>query len=112
WVGFLDPETVVTAGQDQTVRVWDASTGEERRRVPLPLPPHLVALANDGRRLAVALADFHVLVLGLPSGQEQLTFALPRRLTETGVLFPVKKPAEARRITALTFTADDRGLAL
>jgi WD40 repeat protein len=54
-IGFsTDGATVVTAGRDGVVRVWDAATGLERQRFVLPAEAARVALDPDGVMLATA----------------------------------------------------------
>ena len=45
---------VVTGGQDQTLRVFDARSGEELRVLELDGIPHAAAVSPDGQRFAVA----------------------------------------------------------
>ena len=65
FVAFLpDGKTLVSAGRDQTIRLWDVRTGKERRRFDLADPGRLpeipsynraavlVSLSADGKRLA------------------------------------------------------------
>lgn len=54
-----DGKSVVTAGTDRTVRVWDVATGEPTRVIRLPVRPgggrlYALALAPDGKTAAVA----------------------------------------------------------
>jgi WD40 repeat protein len=65
---------LASAGDDHTVKIWDAATGQES----LTLKAHTnmvwgVAFSPDGRRLASASADDTVKVWDAATGQESLT---------------------------------------
>jgi hypothetical protein len=91
-----DGRRLASAGQDQTVRVWDAATGQELRT----LQGHTrdvrgVAFSPDGRRLASAGADSTVRVWDTASGQELLT--LPGH---TGWVYGVAYSPDGRRLAS------------
>jgi hypothetical protein len=52
-VWFTSPDSLLTAGQDGTVRQWDLRTGKTKGTLPAGAGP-LVALAFGGKRVAVA----------------------------------------------------------
>ena len=69
-----DGRRIASASWDQTVKVWDAGTGQET----LTLKGHTgcvsgVAFSPDGRRIASASYDGTVKVWDAGSGQETLT---------------------------------------
>lgn len=69
-----DRKRVASASMDQTVKVWDATTGKEE----FTLKGHThyvmtVAISEDGKRLASGDADQMVKVWDLMSGQEAFT---------------------------------------
>ena len=70
-----DGHRLASAGQDGTVKVWDAGTGQET----LILKGHSngvssLAFSLDGQRIASAGQDGHVTVWDAGTGQELLTF--------------------------------------
>ncbi len=53
-----DGKMIATAGLDETIHLWDRSTGEEKRRfAEKPNSVHALAFAPDGRTLAAARGD-------------------------------------------------------
>src|SRR5262249_3838114 len=58
-----------------TVRIWDAATGIERRRLPHGNWVRAVAISPDGRFLASSSLDDFVRLWSLPDGKE--VFKLP-----------------------------------
>jgi WD40 repeat protein len=55
-----DGATAVTASADDHLRIWDVSTGRQQRAIRLELPEShwpKIALASDGRTVAVTVAD-------------------------------------------------------
>ncbi len=61
---------IATASDDHTVRLWDAATGEERRRLPHGHWVRAVAVSPDGRFLASSSLDDFVRLWEISSGQE------------------------------------------
>jgi len=52
-----DGSWFAAAGEDRSVRVWDAATGAERARIPLPSPATALAVAQGPLALAAATQD-------------------------------------------------------
>ncbi len=66
-------ERIATGGFDDTVRIWDASTGRQRRVIPAPLGGMALSWAGDDRRLACAnYLDKSVSVWDADTGQQLL----------------------------------------
>ncbi|MFL5240710.1 MAG: protein kinase domain-containing protein [Gemmataceae bacterium] len=65
-----DGKTLVSAGHDRTVRVWDAATGQERNCLAHSGPVYAVAAAPDGTTLA-AMTTETVWVWDVASPEEQ-----------------------------------------
>ena len=61
-----DGKQIVTAAADETVKLWDAVTGERL----LKWDGHYAAFSPDGKRLAVVIADGTVKVLDAGIGKE------------------------------------------
>ena len=61
---------IATASDDHTVRIWDAATGKERRRLPHGHWVRAVALSPDGRSLVSSSLDDTVRLWDLQSGKE------------------------------------------
>jgi WD40 repeat protein len=61
---------IATASDDHTVRLWDAATGKERRRLQHGGWVRAVALSPDGRRLASSSLDDTVRLWDTPTGKE------------------------------------------
>lgn len=69
-----DGTKVITTGQDDTLRTWDAATGRELARVALPAPTR-VCLSPDGKKLYAADAKTGaVRVVDPATGKVEATF--------------------------------------
>jgi WD40 repeat protein len=114
YVAYAADNTLLTAGIDGVMRIWDCGTGKEVRRFHMTaaLAPAMIRGANPavmstGRRLTnVALSeDGKILAAVLASNEVQLwnvmTCAELRKL-----------PASPTGVSALAFTPDGRSLAL
>ena len=61
---------IATASDDHTVRLWDAATGTERRRLPHGHWVRAIAVSPDGRFLASSSLDNSVRLWDIASGKE------------------------------------------
>ena len=91
-----DGRRIASAGVDQTVKVWDAGTGQEM----LKFRGHTgdvngVAFSPDGRRIASASRDHTVKVWDAGTGQEELTLK-----GHTGNVNSVAFSPDGRRIVS------------
>jgi len=69
-----DGARIVTAGGDKTVRIWDATTGEQLRVIRGAAAFNAAAFSGNGKRIAAASVDGTVRMLAAGSGQELLVF--------------------------------------
>lgn len=67
-----DGDRIATGSRDNTVKVWDPSTGEIKWTAALPQGIFGLDWSPDGTRLATASTDTNVLVLNAESGEELL----------------------------------------
>ena len=73
-----DGKTIATAGADQTLRLWDAATGQESLRLKLPGVAVSVAFSPDGKTIAaVSAGQDCALITWNVSGKELARFAAP-----------------------------------
>ena len=61
---------IATASDDHSIRLWDAATGTERRRLPHGHWVRAIAVSPDGQFLASSSLDDSVRLWDLPSGKE------------------------------------------
>ncbi len=71
-----DGKTIVSAGNDDVLRWWDAASGKELRRWVAPAAVRVAAASPDRRVLAVQVGD-DVLLLDAASGKEQRRLRRP-----------------------------------
>jgi WD40 repeat protein len=68
-----DGRRIVSGSYDATVRVWDATTGQEQLAWNLTLNVHSVAISANGRYIVAGCADKTVRVWDATTGREKLT---------------------------------------
>jgi RNA polymerase sigma factor (sigma-70 family) len=66
-----DGQSLLTAGTDAILRLWDHRTGKERSRIEPGKGLHLLAVTNDGATAALVHDDRSIRVVDLATGQER-----------------------------------------
>ena len=87
-----DGRWLATACASKTARIWDATSGQELRRLTHDGPVRAVAFSPDGRQLATASEDTTARIWDATSGQEL------RRLTHDGPVRAVAFSPDGRRL--------------
>lgn len=96
-----DGKRIVTGSFDQTIRVWDATTGEELLRLTDPDGAVTrIALSPDGTRVAAAYSDGRVVVWDLGTAKPVFTL--------TGHTGPVRGVAYDPRRKLIATAGDDK----
>lgn len=72
-VGFAADDKVVT-GPGNPIRIWDPANGKQIAVLEEPEPIRIVALASDGRSIAIGREDYSVGVRDLATGKEKNRF--------------------------------------
>jgi WD40 repeat protein len=86
-VFLADGNTLISAGADGTVRLWDAAAGKEVGRLDgLPRPVQALAASPDGRTLVTAAATGQIQVWDVPT--RRLRTALPQRPAQSLAFAP------------------------
>jgi WD40 repeat protein len=102
WVAFSrDGKTLMSAGGDHTVRLWDVADGTPRHRLQHPAAAVHVALSRDDREVITTCADNIVRVWSRAGG------TLTRQLEGTHWQWTLSPSADGRRI--LTHEANNQG---
>ena len=85
-----DGRTLVTAGNDGTIRQWDAGSGRQLQVIADAGYDHLVAVSPDGKALASAARDRAkppvIRVWDLPGGRLRREFSGPAKVAGTKAL--------------------------
>lgn len=92
-----DGNTLISVGQDGTVRFWDLETGMSKRLQRLPSGQTARALAPDGKTLALT-SEEHLHLWDIAAARERQRIA-------------IEKQAGAKRLLAVQFSADGKLLA-
>jgi WD40 repeat protein len=89
-VAFLPDSKTIVSGSDEAVRVWDAITGSEVRRLTREKPCHsyYVAVSRDGRLAASGNYDDHkIRVWQITTGKEIAQLDFPKDIFVPGLAF-------------------------
>jgi WD40 repeat protein/serine/threonine protein kinase len=101
WLAFASDGTLWTAGQDRTLRCWPGRDGRPSQTVlEFPAVPGRLALAPDGRVLAVALPSRVIELWELPAGKRRAQ-----------INYYADRFSNATRVEALAFSRDGRTVA-
>jgi RNA polymerase sigma factor (sigma-70 family) len=92
-----DGKTLISAGQDQTVRFWDLATGKLQRLQRLPKSQLVKALSKDGKTVAMTGED-HLHLWDIAAAKE-----IQR--------IPTGKLANEKRLLGVEFSPDGKTLA-
>jgi WD40 repeat protein len=119
-----DGKTIITAAQDNTIRLWDRETGKELRRfdAPPPVQPNprvaatpiafasragaRVSMSEDGKLLAAILPNQLIQVWSVETGKPLCQIASPRTSVATILLSPDGKMLAARGADRITYLYD------
>jgi WD40 repeat protein/serine/threonine protein kinase len=101
WLAFAPDGTMWTAGQDRTLRCWGSGQSQASQTIlQFSAVPSRLALALDGRGLAVALPNRDVDLWDLPTGKRRVH-----------ITYYSDRFSDVTRIEALAFSRDGRILA-
>ncbi len=93
-LGLLpDGQTLLSAGTDKTLRLWDLATGQERRRTAVSFIGLPMAVTGDGALVALVHEDLSIRLIETATGKERLRI-----------------PVGADQFNPAVFTADGRTL--
>ena len=94
-----DSHWLVTGGQDNTARLWDATTGVERRRFVHDHPVWTVAINEDAQYVATGTIDRETRIWEITTGRELV------RLVHPGPVRLVRFTPGAKHVLTASFDA-------
>jgi RNA polymerase sigma factor (sigma-70 family) len=88
-----DGKTLASGSMDKTLRLWDAASGKERRRLSLPSNVHAV-FSPDGKLLVGGCNDGFIRIWDAITGEER------RRLPVDGFFYPLVFSPDGRMLAS------------
>ena len=92
-----DGKKVLTTNDDNTIRIWDAHSGKEVKKLELPTEIGMPAIFSpDGKKIVTILDDGTARILDAESGKELVKFDLPPDFVD--FVMPVVFSSDGKKI--------------